>query len=138
MSEALTSWMETAHVFGVLLWIAGLYASFRLLRAHARGGGQHAAETARGSAIVMDIGAAIAIAGGVIMILGVEPSPLREGWLHTKLALIVLGLFSLHGIARAKIKKARTQGESSDSPALEGVLIALSALLVILAVAKPM
>lgn len=138
MSPVAYEWFEAAHVFAVILWISGLFACFRLLRAHAAGAGKPAADTARSTALVMDIGAAIAIAAGVVMLLGVEPSPLREGWMHPKLALVVIGLFAFHGVCRAKIKKARTEGEGSVHPAAEAVLLALAALIAILAVAKPM
>ncbi len=138
MSPDLLEWIESAHVFAVILWIAGLVASLRLIRAHAAGGGEAAVSSARGSAVIMDIGATLAILSGLTMILGSDPSPMSEGWLHAKLGLVVLGLFALHGITRAKIAKARRGGESALHPAIEPVAIALAALLAILAVAKPM
>jgi protoporphyrinogen IX oxidase len=138
MSDALHAWIETAHLFGVILWIAGLIACLQLLRAHASGGGSAAAETARSTALLMDLGAALAIAAGLTMALAVEPSPFREGWLHAKLTFVVLGMLSLHGITRAKIKKAR-RGETSSLAAWPlPAALALVALIVTLAVAKPM
>jgi uncharacterized membrane protein len=138
MSPALLGWIETAHVFGVILWVAGIFACLRLLRAHAAGAGSAAADTARSTAILMDIGATVALAAGLTMVIGMQPTPLREGWMHPKLLLVVLGVISIHGLTRAKIKKAR-RGESAAMPSfVEPAAIAVVALIVALAVAKPM
>ena len=138
MSAALLDWIETAHVFGVILWVAGLVACLRLLRAHAAGGGSATAAVARSTAILMDIGATVAILAGLTMVIGMEPSPLREGWMHPKLLLVVLGVLGAHGVTRAKIAKAR-RGENVAMPAfVEPAAIAAVAVIVALAVAKPM
>lgn len=138
MSPALLDWLETAHLFGVLLWIAGLVACLRLLRAHAQCGERAVAATAGSTALLMDIGATVAIAAGLVMALGMEPMPLQQGWLHIKLTFVVLGMLSAHGLTRAKLKRAKG-GEAAAPPAflLPGVL-AIVAVIVALAVTKPL
>jgi protoporphyrinogen IX oxidase len=139
MSAALYGWFETAHIFGAILWISGLIACLRLLQAHAAGGGEAAAQTAHSTALLMDLGAAVAIGAGLTMALGVTPSAFSDGgWLHAKLTVVVLGVLSAHGITRAKVGKAR-RGEQVAIPGfLVPLAIALPAVIVALAVTKPL
>ena len=89
----LTLWLKAFHVIGVVTWFAGLFYLPRLFVYHAE-----AAEPAvRNRLKVMQrrllgmthIGAALAIAFGIAT-LAAEPFYLQAGWLHVKLALVLL------------------------------------------------
>ena len=138
MDEQTFRWVLAAHVLGVVGWAGGLVACLRLLSAHAGGAGRAAVDTARSTALAMDISATLAIATGVTMLVGVTPSAMQEPWMHAKLTVVVLGLLSMHGMVRARIKKARS-GEAKPLAgfAMPVVVIAV-AVIIALAVAQPM
>lgn len=86
-------WLKAFHIFGVVTWFAGLFYLPRLFVYHAE-----AIEPAvRGRFKIMErrllvmtgIGAGLAIAFGIATLV-TEPFYLRSGWLHVKLALVVL------------------------------------------------
>jgi putative membrane protein len=89
----LTLWLKAFHIIGVVTWFAGLFYLPRLFVYHAE-----AVEPAiRGRFQVMErrllvmthIGAALAIAFGIAT-LATESFYLHAGWLHVKLALVLL------------------------------------------------
>ena len=89
----LTLWLKAFHIIGVVTWFAGLFYLPRLFVYHAE-----AVEPAiRGRLQVMErrllvmthIGAALAIAFGIAT-LATESFYLHAGWLHVKLALVLL------------------------------------------------
>jgi len=114
MSLETYAWLHVGHVLGFTLWVAGLLAVASLLRAHE---GADAASrpglvgAARSMALIMDLGATLAIAIGLVMAIKGPNYPNTAfktgGWLHVKLALVVVGLLAPHGIMRAKIGKLR-------------------------------
>jgi putative membrane protein len=104
-------WFVAIHVFGIVLWTAGIFACLRLLGAQGAAG-KSVSEAwslgARRTAVFMDIGATVAILTGLYLTFFVSPSPLTQGgWLHAKLTLVVLGVLGLHGFARVKVRKFR-------------------------------
>jgi uncharacterized membrane protein len=114
MSFETLSWLHVGHVLGFTVWVAGLVAVAALLRAH------EAADAAsrpgvilaaRNMALLMDLGATLAIAIGLIMAFNSQQYPNTAfktgGWLHVKLAVVVLGLLVPHGMMRAKIGRLR-------------------------------
>jgi uncharacterized membrane protein len=107
LSELL--WVQAAHVIGVVLWISGLTSIYWMLRFH-----DHAPKETheklilmeRSMALATDIAAAITIACGVW--LAIERHYFTtpgNAWLHIKLTAVVLGILSVHGILRARIKR---------------------------------
>ncbi len=102
--------MKTAHLIGVVLWVSGLTTIYWMLRFH-----DHAPKEVhekltlmeRAMALSTDIAAAVTIGCGIAMSL----SPVNlftmkgQGWLHLKLAAVILGILSVHGILRARIKR---------------------------------
>ncbi|HWG66333.1 MAG TPA: protoporphyrinogen oxidase HemJ [Rhodanobacteraceae bacterium] len=89
----LTLWLKAFHIIGVVTWFAGLFYLPRLFVYHAE-----AVEPAiRGRFQVMErrllvmthIGAALAVAFGIAT-LATESFYLHAGWLHVKLALVLL------------------------------------------------
>ena len=109
MSPDTYVWVLVVHVVGFVLWVGGMLACMALLHVHSR-----VEEPARGAltatekrmAIIMDLGATLAIVCGLLLALKGPVNEFKHGsWLHIKLTAVVLGLLSSHGIVRAKIKK---------------------------------
>jgi putative membrane protein len=111
MSSATYQWTLAIHVFGIVLWTAGMFACLRMLAAHAAVGAaapQGLALAERRTAVLMDIGATIAILTGLYLTFFSATKPLTQGgWLHAKLTLVVLGVLGLHGFVRVKVRKFR-------------------------------
>ena len=89
----LTLWLKAFHIIGVVTWFAGLFYLPRLFVYHAE-----AAERAirdrlqvmeRRLLVMTHIGAALAIVLGIAT-LATESFYLHAGWLHLKLALVLL------------------------------------------------
>jgi putative membrane protein len=111
MSPATYQWNLALHVFGIVLWTGGMLACLRLLAAHGAAG-KAAPEglilTERRTAVMMDIGATIAMVTGLYLLFRSPTSPLTSGgWMHAKLTLVVLGMLTLHGFTRVKVRKFR-------------------------------
>jgi putative membrane protein len=104
-------WAKVVHIIGFVLWIAGTWAGIWLLKAHAQ------VDAASRPALVgaerkvgasMDAGATLALIGGFAMAFGSTPNAFSTGgWLHAKLTLVVLGIFSVHGLVRGRMRKFR-------------------------------
>ncbi|MDB4960261.1 MAG: hypothetical protein JWP01_260 [Myxococcales bacterium] len=116
MNEDVQLWLRAGHVISLFLWIGGLFSVYWLLRLH-----QHAPKDShekltlmeRSIALSMDLAAAGAIITGLVMALtkgGTHPTTNLfaapgAGWFHIKLTLVVLGVLSVHGMLRARIKR---------------------------------
>jgi uncharacterized membrane protein len=114
MSFETYGWLRVGHVLGFTTWVAGLLAVAALLRVHegADAASRPGAITAaRNMAMMMDLGATLAIAMGLVIAFKGPMYPNTAfktgGWLHAKLALVVVGLLVPHGMMRAKIGKLR-------------------------------
>jgi putative membrane protein len=126
-----------AHLIAVVLWVSGLTTIYWMLRFH-----DHAPKTVhekltfmeRAMAMSTDIAATVAIGCGIAMSL----SPINlfttkgNGWLHLKLAVVVVAILSAHGMLRARIKRY-SRGELKPVPSwlwsllLGGVAISIFA-----------
>jgi uncharacterized membrane protein len=117
MSPETLRWVLVGHVFGFVTWIGGLLTCMSLLHVHTRVEESARAaltSTERQLAMLMDLGATLAIATGFTM--AFETHEFGHGaWLHVKLTVIVLGILSAHGMVRAKIKKF-SRGEIKALP----------------------
>lgn len=141
MAQGTFNWLLAAHLIGAFLWIGGLFAVYWLVRIHA-----HAPKDVRDQltlmerslALSMDLAAAVAIGCGLAMAIGTHMFTTKGfGWLHVKLAIVVLGILSVHGLVRAKVGKL-SRGESVKVPQWPwSLLIASLAAIVILAIKKP-
>ncbi|HEU0034779.1 MAG TPA: CopD family protein [Kofleriaceae bacterium] len=106
------AWLQVGHLIGTFLWIGGLFTVYWLLRFHVHAPKEvHEKLTLieRAVALSMELAATLAIVCGVIMIFD-RPGPNLfaapgAGWFHIKLAVVVLGVLSVHGLLRARIKK---------------------------------
>ncbi|MDO8431969.1 MAG: CopD family protein [Candidatus Binatus sp.] len=84
------------HIFGVIYWLGGLLMIASLLARVPEEVGL-TKERLLGAArslfeIGTNVGAAITIALGILLVL-MEPSVLRQGWLHLKLLMVAVLLF---------------------------------------------
>lgn len=136
------SWVLAGHLIGVVLWIGGLMSVYWLQRVQS-----HAPTDARDQltamqrslALMMDLAATLAIGTGVYMI--VSPANMltmpHMGWLHAKLAIVVLGILSMHGMARARVGKF-SRGETPAVPQWQwSLLLAAIVAILILVVKRP-
>jgi len=104
-------WLRAGHVISVILWIGGLFSIYWMLRLHAHAPADvHEKLTLmeRSIALSTDIAATVAIGCGVAIAVGSTPNMFGDPghrWLHIKLAIVVVGLLSVHGMLRGKIKK---------------------------------
>jgi uncharacterized membrane protein len=139
MSPTALSWIRALHLYGVFLWLGPMIALAHTLAAHARA--EPAARPAfhgleRATAIAMDIGATLGIVLGVILFVKL-PGMTSAGYLHAKLALVVLGLLGAHGYLRAKVRRFR-EGKVAPIPGFIPPLLSILALaIIVLVVVKP-
>jgi putative membrane protein len=89
-------WLKAFHIVFVVTWFAGLFYLPRLFVYHAaalRDGEQafaaRAAVMERRLFVMMTIGGVLTLAFGIAMV-AVAPAYLQFGWLHAKLALVLL------------------------------------------------
>ena len=143
MSPETYTWVKVGHIVGFTLWIGGLIAVIVLLRAIV-GVDERARPQligiARGTAMLMDLGATFAIAMGLTLAFSKAIYPViafkTGAWLHVKLTIVVLGILSMHGMARAKLKKLRT-GQATTIPSFMLYAVLLSAAAAIALGANP-
>ncbi len=115
------------HTFGVIVWVGSALSLGQLLCVHGKtGSGNEALSAAeRRIAMAMDIGATLALIGGICLLLVTRSAgsawALKQGWFHGKL-LLLLGLFGLHGFLRVRVKRVRT-GTVTPLPAWIGTLL---------------
>jgi len=129
----LDNWLPSLHVIGVVAWVGGLTAVLAMLSIHPR-----VAESARPTltqvekrlAILMEIGSLFAVGFGLWMAIRYHHFT-NGGWLHVKLTAVVVCIFSVHGIARAKIKKF-ANGDLKPLPPVLWFLFAVGVLVAII------
>jgi uncharacterized membrane protein len=106
-------------VFGFVVWIGGLLACMSLLYVHTLvdpGARDAFTKVEKSVALLMDMGAALAIGAGLTRALNTTPNAFQTGgWLHVKLTVIVVGILPAHGMVRAKIKRF-AKGEVKPLP----------------------
>jgi uncharacterized membrane protein len=154
MSPETLAWVKAGHLIGVFLWISGMVAVYWLLRLHV-----HAPKEAhekliymeRSLAMMMDVASGLAIVLGLVLIFGrnqdtfpsfsdsllVKPegSPISRGWLHIKLAVVVLGLLPMHGMLRARIKQFG-MGKISNIPNWQWSVILAAVIAIVILVTR--
>jgi uncharacterized membrane protein len=131
--------LRAGHVIAVVLWVSGLSTIFWMLRFH-----DHAPKEThekltlmeRSIAMSTDISATLAITCGLILSLAQGRNfwvdPVEGRWLHVKAAAVLLGVLSVHGILRARIKRY-ARGDLKPVPMwvwsllLAGIVIAIFA-----------
>ncbi|MBK9036930.1 MAG: CopD family protein [Myxococcales bacterium] len=129
-------WLRIGHIVGFVLWISGMLSTLYLLRVHAMVEGPARDVVARQegrTAMIMDLGATLAITCGFVTAFTRVPSSFKTGgWLHIKLTIIALTLFAIHGFTRAQVKRYRN-GQIKPLPrALPYVVMAAATVVIIL------
>jgi uncharacterized membrane protein len=121
MSLETLLWLRAGHFVGLFVWIGGMFAVYWMLRFHAhapREAHEKLVLSERALALMLDLGATLAIVSGLVMALGHTPNAFGRpggGWFHIKLTIVVLGMLPVHGMLRARIKKF-SQGNVSEVP----------------------
>jgi putative membrane protein len=109
MCSVLLLWLKALHVVFVVTWFAGLFYLPRLFIYHAAATDQVGIERfivmERRLFGIMTIGAELAGVFGVAMIF-VSPGYLDQGWMHAKLALVVI-LIAYHFFCRKLMRDLR-------------------------------
>ncbi len=86
-------WLKAFHVIAMVTWFAGLFYLPRLFVYHADAGDWISVERfrvmERRLLMIMTIGAVLTLSLGLAIIV-VWPAYLKMGWLHAKLALVIL------------------------------------------------
>ena len=124
-------WIKLVHIVGFIVWVGSLFGLLSILR-EPTGSSEDTRRLlvalTRRAGRAMDIGAALAIAAGVILIVkSPEPvGPIHQPYFHVKLALAA-GLVGLHGFARVRAGKLA----KGDTRTLGPAPLALAALLVL-------
>jgi uncharacterized membrane protein len=143
MSVETYNWLRVGHIVGFVSWIAGMVAVLQLLRVHGmvEGAAREAlARTERKTAIVMDIGATIAILCGLWLALDYPAPPHNAfkmgAWLHVKLTIVAIVLLGIHGWSRAQIKRFR-HGKVRAVPGWLTIVVLLAAIVIIALGANP-
>jgi uncharacterized membrane protein len=119
LEAILIPWLVLLHLLGVILWVAGLLSVTLLLSSIG-----DADKNLRDKVIELAgklertlalPGFLLAMVFGFILLFGnaLGHSPLRQGWMHMKLTVVLLGLLPIQGLLGARRKKLRT----TDDPA---------------------
>ncbi|HUH01527.1 MAG TPA: CopD family protein [Kofleriaceae bacterium] len=141
MSLETFAWVRAGHIFGFIMWVGTMFGLYQVMFAHGRtdeAGRKGLLELERAMAMAMDVGALIAIGTGVAMLLLVEPSYLKQPWMHIKLTLVVVGMLGAHGYARVKVRKLREGSTDTPPPAIFGLLNLFLIAIIIMAVVEPL
>lgn len=121
------TWLLAGHLIGVLLWVGALFTVYWLLRFHTQAPPEVNDKLVlmeRSMALVMDLGATLAMGCGIALIFPLEGSwhptttlfaAPKAGWFHVKLTLVVLGVLSVHGILRGRVAKF-SRGQTPTVP----------------------
>lgn len=112
-------WLKAFHIVFVVTWFAGLFYLPRLFVYHAnalrvgeRAFAAQAAVMERRLFVMMTIGGVLALAFGIAMV-AVAPAYLQFGWLHAKLALVLL-LVAYH-LWCARLRRLLAAGAATHS-----------------------
>ena len=127
------------HVVGFIIWLGSLFSMARTLLARD-------AETdetyrtrlgalARSEGRRADVGAVIALAGGIWLLSNAPGFYFHQPWFHTKLTLVV-ALLGAHGFLRVKAKRA-SLGEGRFPRQMLSILWVLALGIVAMVVFRP-
>jgi putative membrane protein len=133
-NHQMVAWTLVAHVFGFVLWIAGLLATTVILAQHSQETSTEARRTlARIGRICMrglaDPGAFLTLLAGVILITTNRTYYLHARWLHIKLVFVAV-LIVLHGLVAIRNKSMLSGG--TNFPSTHAKILFVAILLVFL------
>lgn len=148
LANSMASWLLTGHLIGLFLWLGGMFAVYWMLRLHAQAPKDVHDKLVlmeRSLAMVMDLGATLAIVCGLGMAFSARAdyrgthvtsnlfAAAHAGWFHIKLAVVVLGVLSCHGIIRARVARF-ARGQSPTVPQWIWSLLLVSIVVIIILV----
>ncbi len=112
-------WITAVHVFGDMLWVAGLLMTTLLVSRHAQENSPEARAALtrlekKSMRFMADPGAALAILGGISLVLTNPSYYMQAAWLHVKL-LFVVALIILHGFIGIDMRGVQRAGEASST-----------------------
>lgn len=144
MDASVYLWVRAGHLIGLFLWLGSMFAVYWLLRLHAHAPAEMRDKLTpmeRSLALVMDIASALAIGAGLALIFKHPAGNLfslpKQGWLHAKLAVVVLGVLPVHGMIRARVRKF-SEGKGTEIPLwLWSLLLVAIVAIVILVERRP-
>lgn len=149
MDLKVADWLRAGHLIGDVLWVGSMFVVYWLLRFHTQAPKEAHEKLVlmeRSTAMVMDIASALAIGCGIALLFYgrkdlTQATLLTEkpaAWLHIKLTVVVLGMLSMHGMLRAKVKKF-SQGQTPSVPtwAWTVILSATVAIIILVMVVRP-
>jgi putative membrane protein len=135
-------WLKAFHVIAMVTWFAGLFYLPRLFVYHVDATDAVSVDRFRVMErrlfILMSIGAAATVLFGIAMLVA-APGYLKMGWLHAKLALVLL-LIGYHGMCYKFVQDFQRGHSSHGSKWFRGFNEVPSLLLigiVVLAIVKP-
>lgn len=142
MSSETYSWLKVAHVFGFTVWIGTLIGALHILKAHAAASME--ARSAflgleKGTGIVMDIGATLTIAAGVLLLVLPEGGMhifKAGGFFHLKLTLVAV-LVGVHVLVRRKMRLFRGGQVASPPPWLVPLTGVVALLIIVAIIVRP-
>ncbi len=131
----------TIHLVGMSLWVGTLFSIAALLVQRDRQPEPdmrlRIGALARTAGLGADVGATVAIAGGLWMLLTMPAYYLHQPWMHMKLTA-VLAMLGVHGLVRAKAKRASLGAAVTFPPAVTTIVLVLTVTIIALAVLKPL
>jgi uncharacterized membrane protein len=140
MSPESYLWIKAAHLFGLLVWLGSMLGLTQVLSAYRLAEGPGRASlggVGRRLGLLMDLGATLSIACGVLLIVGSPAAPLKQPYLHIKLTVVAV-LVVGHALIRVQSVKAR-RGRDAGAPGWAAAAVLLLALAIVwLAVVKPL
>ncbi len=136
--------LRALHLFGVIIWVGNLLALTSLLRMgfqQANGSLKLGLITLARQALIAaaGVGAAVTIIFGAILV-AAEPELLRKGWLHAKIALVlVLIVFHVRFYRRLKALSSNVvnSAESKEFASLHGLVSLIVLAILFLALVRP-
>jgi putative membrane protein len=136
MSPDTYNWLRVGHILGFVLWIGSMLTVLQLLRVHGAVEGAARdvlARHERKMALMMDLGATLALICGFVTALGGSVNYFKTGaWLHIKVTIVALVLVGAHGWTRAQVRKFR-KGQVKPVPAaIMWVVLAAAAAVILL------
>jgi len=125
----MTAWTLVFHVLGFVFWIGGLLISTSVLAQHAEEASPEARQAleqieTRLLKGMANPGALLTLVTGVILVLTNPAYYLRAGWLHGKLALVVV-LIGFHWLVLSRSRSflaGRTETHRRDWMTLHGAI----------------
>ncbi len=135
-------WILAFHVFGVILWLGSLLVLSSLLGLVAEEVGVSKERFLVAARRLFDVsanGGALATIGFGIWLILLEPSVLRQGWLHIKLLLVVI-LIVIHARLFRRINALEAEPSAAsrrEFAIMHGIISALLLAILLLVFLRP-